>query len=411
MAQPFYSHVGNSTRADLDRLRLTAPRAMVDVVPYGSSDLGGDTSHNEPPSMTSASPSEDDDPEEPENRSWEKRNKNRKTKRPDGSRSQEAKAIATSKIVLNSPEFTGKDLSEFPEKIGRSLRMTRQTCASGRVKCDLLLHCCKTKYLEKHVKHIVTKSAIFADFFVALERQYPTYETVVSIRAEIQNLAVLPNNPKPARISELLANLHHWVGGLTPGFYGSHELLLWSVAKLPRELWDECRSTVERKARALNFEDLSVLLLELALKKESHQHLNAYPPGGGGSGSQGRGYQGHRPRQGTTPKNAGIMSNVQDLFWCDTRDEQGSLLHVCDCNQQDCFVVQGNPKSTPGGNPEPSGGQPNTEPGTRFQTQGQQEQGGKRASKDGDQSNAYRFMSMARKLQKKGFEVTRPAEF
>ena len=162
----------------------------------------------------------------------------------------------------------------------------------------------------------VTKSATFANVLVALERQYPTYETDLSIRAEIQNLAVLPNNPKPATISELLANLDHWVERLTPGSYGSDELLFWLVAKLPRELWHECRSTAERKARALNYEDLSVLLLELALAKESDLHLNAYRLGGGSSGSQGRGYQGHRPGQGTTPKNARIMSNVQDLIWC-----------------------------------------------------------------------------------------------
>ena len=307
------------------------------------------------------------------------------------------------------------------------------------------------------------------------------------------------------------------MGRLTPGSYGSDELLFWLVAKLPRELWDECRSTAERKARALNYEDLSVLLLELVLEKESNQHLNAYRPGGGGSGSHGRGYQGHRPGQGTTPKNALIMSNVQDLFWCDARDEQGSLLHDPDCDQHDCFVVQGtkqetntggkaklpdhyrctitcafcgkrkhyedecyhkqrvsaklktdsasckgggkgvankdngqgtskgngkgegpkgkggrgggdrkpdkdknaNPSGgnlnpTPRGNPEPSGGQPNTGPTTRSQTQGQQEPGTKRANEDGDQSNARkrsRFMRMARKLQKKGFEVTCPAEF
>ena len=43
----------------------------------------------------------------------------RKTRRPEGRRSQEAKAIATSKIVVNLPEFTGKDLSEFlsPRKL------------------------------------------------------------------------------------------------------------------------------------------------------------------------------------------------------------------------------------------------------------------------------------------------------
>ena len=120
-AQLPYSHVGNSTRAVLDRLGLTALRAMVDVEPNGSSDLGGDPSDDEPPSMTSASPSEDDDPEDPENPSGWKMKKKMKTRRPEGRRSQEAKAIATSKIVVNLPEFTGKDLSEFAENFGRFL--------------------------------------------------------------------------------------------------------------------------------------------------------------------------------------------------------------------------------------------------------------------------------------------------
>ena len=240
---------------------------------------------------------------------------------------------------MNLPEFTGKDLSEFAENFCRFLRMTGQTHASGRVKCDLLLQCCKTKYLEKQVKQIVTKSATFADVLVALERQYPTYETDLSLRAEIQNLAVLPNNPKPARVTELLADLDHWAGRLTPGSYSSDDVLFWLVAKLRR-------STAERKGRALNYKDLSVLLLELALEKESDQHLNAYSPGGGGSGSHGKGYQGPRPGQGTTPKHPRIMDNVKELFWCDTIDEHGHLQHAPDCEQRDCFVVQGKRQET-----------------------------------------------------------------
>ena len=130
-AQPIYSPLGNSTRAELDRLGLKALRATVDVEPYGSSDLGGDPSDDEPPSMTSASPSEDDDPEDPENPSGQKKKKKRKTKRPEGRRSQEAKAIATSKIVLNFPEFTGKDLSELAENFGRFFRMTAKPMLVG----------------------------------------------------------------------------------------------------------------------------------------------------------------------------------------------------------------------------------------------------------------------------------------
>ena len=40
------------------------------------------------------------------------------------------------------------------------------------------------------------------------------------------------------------------------------------------------------------------------------------------------------------------MGNVQDLFWCDGRDEQGCLLHAPDCDQRNCFVVQGKKQDT-----------------------------------------------------------------
>ena len=133
---------------------------------------------------------------------------------------------------------------------------------------------------------------------------------------------------------------------MTPGSYSSDDLLFWLVAKLHRELWDECRQTAERKARAPYYEDLCLLLLELALEKESDQHLNAYRPGGGGSGINGKGYQGPRPGQGTTPKHARIMENVKELFWCDARDNQGHLQHAPDCEQGDCFVVQGKKQET-----------------------------------------------------------------
>ena len=148
------------------------------------SDLSGDPFDDDPPSLLSASPSEDDDPEDPENPTGMKKKKKRKSRRQDRRHSKEAKAIATSKIVVNLPEFTRKDLSEFAKSFGRFLGMTGHTHASGRVKCDQPLQCRKTKYLEKQVKHIVTKSATFADVLVALERHacstLPTRQTCPS---------------------------------------------------------------------------------------------------------------------------------------------------------------------------------------------------------------------------------------
>ena len=53
-----------------------------------------------------------------------------------------------------------------------------------------------------------------------------------------------------------------------------------------------------------------------------------------------------RPGQGTTPKNARYMSNVQDLFWCDARGKKGGLVQAPECNQHECFLVQGNKQET-----------------------------------------------------------------
>ena len=70
--------------------------------------------------LSSASPSEDDDPKDPENPSDKKKKKMRKRRRHERRRSKDAKAVATSKIVVNLPQFTEKDLSEIAESFGRS---------------------------------------------------------------------------------------------------------------------------------------------------------------------------------------------------------------------------------------------------------------------------------------------------
>ena len=66
-AQPPYSHVETSTHGELDRLGLTAVRTMVDAEPYGSSEFGAAYSDVKRPSLSSASASEDNDPDEAEN--------------------------------------------------------------------------------------------------------------------------------------------------------------------------------------------------------------------------------------------------------------------------------------------------------------------------------------------------------
>ena len=102
-----------------------------------------------------------------------------------------ANAIGTCKIVVKLSESTGKNLSKFTVRVGRFLQMNGHTHARWRVKCVLLLHCCKAKHLEKQVNRIATKSAMFGEVIVAFERQDPFYEMDFLIEIEIQNWAML----------------------------------------------------------------------------------------------------------------------------------------------------------------------------------------------------------------------------
>ena len=85
---------------------------------------------------------------------------------------------------------------------------------------------------------------------------------------------MLPNNPKPAWISELLANIDHWVGRLTPGSYSSDKAGLLVGGQAP----SEAVGRVPVNGRAQGKSPQLGGLLELALEKESDQHLNAYCP-------------------------------------------------------------------------------------------------------------------------------------
>ena len=40
------------------------------------------------------------------------------------------------------------------------------------------------------------------------------------------------------------------------------------------------------------------------------------------------------------------MSSVQELLWCDATDEQSGLVDATDCDQHQCFLVQGKKQET-----------------------------------------------------------------
>ena len=341
-----YSHVPNSSPSDLRAAGLTALRAMVDVEPYDSSEVGSSTSTSSSGESSDGGgggggPSDDPDDPHHESKGKGKGKKHKKSKRKHKKKAKyakEARNVAQSKITVSPPEFTGKDLSDFAQEFARFLRLTGQTKASGRVRCDLLMSCCRTKFLTKEVGQIIHRARSFAEVLIELECQYPSYETDLSLREEILNINALPENPKASRMSELPGVLDHYVGRLTPGSYGADELLFWLTGKLREAVWKECRATPESKARTLTYEDLSVLILELALEREADAHIDAYRPGGRHQRGGGRpGGPTHKHSHANT-KNAKFMST---LFYCASSDTNEEPIDADDCTDgAQCLLQQ-----------------------------------------------------------------------
>ena len=87
---------------------------------------------------------------------------------------------------------------------------------------------------------------------------------------------MLPEFPPAACIPEYVCDLEYVLSRLKVGSYGPTEphLLLWG--KIHPPIWEDCRSTSERKQRTEMHHDLVDLLFELALETQSDSHMEKF---------------------------------------------------------------------------------------------------------------------------------------
>ena len=105
---------------------------------------------------------------------------------------------------------------------------------------------------------------------------YPVYETDLTVRTEIEELASLSEFPRAACISEVVAQLEELMGCMNPTSYGPTEHHLWLVGKNPPKTWENCMETSDRKARTHSYDDLIDLLIELAMERENDWYMDKY---------------------------------------------------------------------------------------------------------------------------------------
>ena len=186
------------------------------------------------------------------------------------------KAIATTNLQIELPEFDPKILPEWAQEFSEFLLLTGQQHADVHTKCTLIKKSCKKKFLQRHVKTAITKSFNWGDFLKRLEQMYPVYETDLSVRTEIEELPPLPEFPTAARMSGFVAQLEELMGRMNPSSYGPTEPHLWLMGKILTRTWDKCRELSERKARSQSYDDVVDLLIELAMERENDSLMDKY---------------------------------------------------------------------------------------------------------------------------------------
>ena len=186
------------------------------------------------------------------------------------------KPIAQANIQLELPEFDPKNLPEWAEEFPEFLLLTGQSHVNVATKCTLLKRSCTKKFLRKQVKQIVKTCSTWAGVLQRLEKTFPVYETDLSVRTQIGELPMLPEFPSAARVSEYVCDLEYLFSRMNVRSYGATEPHLWLMSKIPTRTWDDCRTTSERKSRTDTYDDLVDLLIELALGREKHSHMEKF---------------------------------------------------------------------------------------------------------------------------------------
>ena len=256
------------------------------------------------------------------------------------------KAIATVNLQIKLPEFRPKNLPEWAEEFSEFLLLTSQQHADVGTKCTLIKQSCKGKFLQRQVKNAIGKSSNWGDFLKRLEQMYPVYETNLRVQTEIEELPPLTEFPTAARISEFMAQLEDLMGHMNPSSYRPTEPHLWLVGEIPTSTWEKCRETSERKSRKHSYDDLVDLLIELAMERENHSHMDKYlrkslqretpaekAPGGRSPqpfSNPGKGHGGQLKHMTETPPAKG--KGAPNLFYRRPTDDKGGPCHAPDCD-------------------------------------------------------------------------------
>ena len=220
----------------------------------------------------------------------------------------------------------------------------------------LLKHSCKKKILQRQVKQIVQTCSTWAEVLQRLEKNFPVYETDLSLRTQIEELPMLPEFPSAARVSEYVCDLEYLFLRINVGSYGANEPHLWLMSKIFSRTWDDCRSTSERKSRTHSYNDLVDLLIELALERENDSHMVKFLKknlGRGGTSTPERG-EGKEPKTSTNANqgrgkgrgNVRAMNEVQPetgtppLFYCKPVNDKRGPCHAPDCDHRSSCMLQ-----------------------------------------------------------------------
>ena len=189
--------------------------------------------------------------------------------------SDDSEEDTTNALKMEIPQFDGRNVEKYAEKLRRYLLLNGKAKAKDRVKANLIVQGIKDPELQERVSKLTKTATSFEDFLKTLQDLYPTLETDLSILSEISKVSHLPYDPKPEQVVKLLETLERLLDKLNPGVTTEERKLMELSSKINDQAFVEWTKDDNLVARMQSYGSLKDLMKEHAQLSVGFKHLAA----------------------------------------------------------------------------------------------------------------------------------------
>ena len=175
--------------------------------------------------------------------------------------------------AVKLPTFDGSDLDTFLRDWERWLRLSGAQGANDKFKCDWLIESCTPKIKRLVEKVDDEKAYDLVAVLTTLETLFPKLENDMTVRANLDKIAQLPQTPEPSTVAQLILEMEELFSRLSDHAMSDQEKFLLLMKKLHPKTFSELRQDRYYKLRTEDYKSLKCALIEKFNEDWMERHI------------------------------------------------------------------------------------------------------------------------------------------